>query len=458
MHYSQQTNNALINALSDQFQAFHQTLESRTVASTNNKPVDINLPELGMSFEALNRLISDTVVPNLSASNGGRYWGFVTGGANPVATYADWLVTTFNQNVAKGGDSIAAEIEQQTLNWLCELFDLPAHFTGIFTTGATAANLLAAFTARQFAGQQQGIDVAKSGLGTLDVSIFSATPHASMLKSLGFAGFGQNGWHKVPCNQNLESMDIHALEDALATCKSASKIVIASAATVTGTDYDDIDAIARLCKKYQAWLHVDAAFGIFERLLTNKETKTHGIEHADSITLDCHKWLNVPYDCGVFLTQHLQLLRDTCEVTAPYLASPEYTLSYMSLGIENSRRFRAFPVWATLLAYGKQGIQNHIEENVRQAKMLANWINQSNKYLLLKPCELNVVLFKPNTITLNLTSAECMDKLNQSGQVFLTPGVWQGQAIIRAALSNWATSDEDIKQVITLLNSLDCIE
>jgi glutamate/tyrosine decarboxylase-like PLP-dependent enzyme len=454
MQYNKQTNETILAALSGQFRAFHQTLNSRNVACQHTAPVKTDLPEVGLSFEALDKLISAEVVPNLSASNGGRYWGFVTGGANPVATYADWLVTTFNQNVSKGGDSIASEIELQTLSWLCELFALPRSFNGVFTTGATAANVLAAFTARQYAGMQQNIDITKSGMAGLDVNIFSATPHASMIKSLGFAGFGQNSWQKIPCNPGTEAMDIHALEAELLACTARSKIVIASAATVTGTDFDDLAAIATLCKKYHAWLHVDAAFGIFERLVNPANGKTHGIERADSITLDCHKWLNVPYDCGVFLTQHMDLLAQCCEVSAPYLANPENSLAYMSLGIENSRRFRAFPVWATLLAYGKQGITHNIKTNMRQASVLAQWLEQSDKFELLKPCELNVVLFKPNTAVLGLTSAECLAKLNASGQVFLTPGAWQGQAIIRAALSNWATSDEDVQQVITALNQL----
>ena len=454
MQYSQQVNQTLLAALSRQFTTFQQTLNSRDVASKNLDSLLSEFPEQGISFNELDQLIATNIQPNLSASNGGRYWGFVTGGANPVATYADWLVTTFNQNVSKGGDSIATAIEQQTLAWLCELFELPQTFKGIFTTGATAANLLAAFTSRQYAGQQQGIDVAKSGMKDLDVNIYSATPHASMVKSLGMAGFGQDSWHAISCNNDTEAMDISALEQALKQCNANSRIVIASAATVTGTDYDDLIAISALCKKYHAWLHVDAAFGIFERLIAGVEGKTQGIEQADSITLDCHKWLNVPYDCGVFLTKHIPLLQASCEVTAPYLAGSDNEIPFMSLGIENSRRFRAFPVWATLMVYGRAGIRDSIKANIRQAAMLADWIEQSDKFILLKPCQLNVVLFKPNDDLLGLNSSECMNKLNASGQVFLTPGAWQGEGIIRAALSNWATTDDDVQKVIATLAGL----
>jgi glutamate/tyrosine decarboxylase-like PLP-dependent enzyme len=164
--------------------------------------------------------------------------------------------------------------------------------------------------------------------------------------------------------------------------------------------------------------------------------------------------LNVPYDCGVFLTQHQSLLKDSCHVDAPYLASDSQDIAFLSLGIENSRRFRAFPVWATLMAYGKEGIQNEIKRNVAQAQKLALWIDQSPDYVLVKPCELNVVLFKPNQEKSSLTSNDCMEKLNKSGQVFLTPGSWQGESIIRAALSNWATTDDDINLAIDALSDV----
>jgi glutamate/tyrosine decarboxylase-like PLP-dependent enzyme len=454
MEFSTQTNETLLAAFARQLSTFQTSLNTRDVASKNLTIKPEKLPLDGVGFDKLDQLITSDIQPNLSASNGGRYWGFVTGGANPIATYADWLVSTFNQNVSKGGDSIASSLENQTISWLCELFDLPNTFQGAFTTGATSANLLAAFIARQFAGEQQGIDVAKVGMKDLNVKIYSATPHASMIKSLGMAGFGQNSWQAIACTPNTEAMDVLALADVLEQNDASSKIVIASAATVTGTDYDDIKAIAKLCKKHGAWLHVDAAFGIFERLVSGSKGKTQGIEYADSITLDCHKWLNVPYDCGVFITRHIALLQASCEVSAPYLASNDGEIPLMSLGVENSRRFRAFPVWATLMAYGKQGIKSQITSNIQQAQQLANWLDNSDKYTLLKPCELNVVLFKPNQQQLKLTSAQCIHALNRSGKVFLTPGNWQGESIIRAALSNWSTKDEDVLYVIGALKNL----
>ncbi|WP_125779275.1 pyridoxal phosphate-dependent decarboxylase family protein [Pseudoalteromonas rubra] len=443
----------LLAALEQECQAFNASLDSRRVSNPASCLVPRVLSEQSAGFEAFRQVFGTEIAPQLSASNGGRYWGFVTGGANPVATYADWLVTLYNQNVSKGGDSVASQVERQAIKWITELFELPAVFEGVMTTGATAANVLGAMVARQEVGRQQGIDVAKVGCKDLDYAVFAATPHASMVKALGLAGLGQESWVQVACEPNSEAMDTIDLASKLAECRGPGKIVIASAATVTGTDYDDLVRVAQLCRQHQAWLHVDGAFGIFERLLMGPQGKTQGIELADSITLDCHKWLNVPYDCGVFLTRHPHTLLATCNVDAPYLANSDAEQPFMSLGIENSRRFRALPVWATLLAYGKQGIRAQIQRNVDQANALANWVNASDGYELNKPCALNVVVFSASDKN-KLDTQTVLAQLNESGQVFMTPGMWQGKAVIRCAFSNWRTEMQDVELAITELARL----
>lgn len=443
----------LIRALSQQLD--HQlSLSERAAAIVNGYYHPTTLPVTGVGFEGFSEEFKHQIEPLLSGSNGPRYWGFVTGGANPTATYADWLVTSLNQNVSKGGDSAASSIEQLTLSWLVELFDLPAQFKGVFTTGATAANVLGALTARQYAGVQVDIHVAHDGFSGVPVKVLSSTPHASMVKALGLAGFGQKQWQTVNRLPHSEAMDVADLRVQFAALRVQNPktipIVIASAGTVTGTDFDDLTAIAELCAEFGAWLHVDAAFGIFERLLSGVNGKTKGLELADSITLDCHKWLNVPYDCGVFLTRHQNYLYDTCHVDAPYLAGDGDDIAFLSLGIENSRRFRALPAFATLMSYGKTGIIEQISRNVLLAKQLANWLAASEHYDLVKPCELNVVLFKPKGAT-DAKTHTVREKINASGKVFMTPGSWQGQVVIRAALSNWSTTAADIDTAIAVL-------
>lgn len=418
-------------------------LDSLPTAQTNVKLEQIPFSNVLKGSDKALETLEKQIIPQLSGSPGPRYWGFVTGGANPAALFADWLVSTFDQNVSKAGDSIATEVEHQTLSWLKELFYLPDTFDGLITTGATSANILAAITARQHAGLKQNHDVAKQGMTPLSVEIFSSCPHASMIKALGFAGFGQDSVTYIDKNTDAESININALELALANSSVTSKIVLASAATVTATSFDDLISIAKLCEKYDAWLHVDAAFGIFERCLNGPDSLTKGLELADSITVDFHKWLNVPYDAGGFFTRHLGLVAQSCEVAAPYLVNNSNKKDFLAIGIENSRRFRALPIWNTLHSYGRVGINQWISNNIKCTKLLSNWIKQHPKLTLAFEPNLNVCGFYLSEHP-KLTKT-LLEEINRLGQVFMSPGQWQGEFIIRAALSNWQTEKVDVE-------------
>ncbi|TQV74693.1 aspartate aminotransferase family protein [Aliikangiella marina] len=437
---------------------FIYDLDDKKVAELDVKLIESHLSEAGHDFADVLEHLCDNIIPQLSASRGPRYWGFVTGGATPVATFADWLVSTFDQNLSKDGDSIASEIERQTIRWLCQLFNLPDSFDGLITTGATASNFLGAICARQFAGRRQGINVAQAGMANLSVEVFSATPHASMLKTLGMAGLGYKNLIKVDCLTGSESMDVADLAYRLQVSTAQTKIIIASVGTVTATDFDDLMTINQLAERYDAWVHVDGAFGIFERILEG-ENLSNGLEDVHSITLDSHKWLNVPYESGVFLTRHLDVLFDSCDVPAPYLAAEGDKPEFMSLGLENSRRFRALPVWMTLLTYGKQGIASWVKRNIDCAKLLADNIAQSPNYELVNDCKLNVVLFRPTCSGLDQQAADekttqAMKAINQDGRIFVSPGYWQGKKVIRAAISNWETQIVDIEIGIACLEDI----
>ncbi|MCB6184908.1 hypothetical protein LIN78_15275 [Leeia sp. TBRC 13508] len=429
---------------------FQQTLSERPVGCLNAPNLlEGGLPEVGLGAKQAFAEFEHRVAPFLNASAGPRYLGFVTGGTTPAAMLGDWLVSACDQNVASPGDSISSAVELQALAWLRQLLELPEEFSGILTSGATASNVLGVICGRQFAGKQQGQDIARDGLAGASIEVFSATPHASAQKALSFAGLGRNQFTQIARLDNSEAMDVNALALALRESSAAGKIVLASAGTVTGTDFDDLEAIAALCRAHQAWLHVDGAFGLFARLSATRHAWTKGIELADSITSDSHKWLNVPYDSGIFFTRHPEILQQSCSVAAPYLDVESSLPSFMDRGIENSRRFRALPLWFSLQAYGREGFAALIESNCAQASMLADWIEQSPGYELLHPCRLNVVVFRPTSDTVSVK--ERLKQINQSGKVLLTPGMWDGKSAIRAAFSNWRTTTADVEIVCDIL-------
>jgi glutamate/tyrosine decarboxylase-like PLP-dependent enzyme len=384
----------------------------------------------------------------LSGSAGPRYLGFVTGGSTPAALAGDWLVSSYDQNVSNDGDSIATTVEHETLGLLRTLFALSDDFDGAFVSGATQANLVALATARQWALQQLGHDSSEEGLWKMPrIPVFGGTPHASILKALSILGMGRQAMEYVPCLPGRQAIDPAALAQQLAATSSAPAIVIASAGEVNTGDFDDLEALASLCRAHGAWLHVDGAFGLFAACDPSRSHLLRGLNAADSITTDGHKWLNVPYDSGIIFTRHIALQEQVFKAVAAYLGAGPDLLHRTP---ENSRRFRALPAWMTLMAYGRSGYQELVSRSCLFAQRMGQGIEQSPRFELLAPVFLNIVCFA-------LQGAETaqrdrfLDVLKRDGQVLLTPTFFAGKPAIRAAFVNWSTTEQDVTRILEAL-------
>lgn len=444
--------------ISDQF---FRTLPERLAAAQYDPEASIGpLPETGVG--ALQALASfeTTMLPFLSGSTGPRYLGYVTGGATPASVIGDWLAGTVDQDVGSGGDSIATRMTVETLRWLKALFDLPAsNYDGVLTTGATAANFLAILSASEWAARQQGFSVAESGLARLGrFDILSASAHISFVKALALAGHGRNAITPVATVPDSQAMDLRDLERKLIAAGDAPKMVVASAGTVTTTDFDDLSAIAELCRRHKAWLHVDAAFGIYARCSSEHKHLTAGLELAQSITGDAHKWLNVPYESGFFFTRHVDCLESACTAAAIYLETGVAEPEFLSRGVESSQRFRALPIWMTLAAYGRKGVADTVQRCCRMAGALADWITRSPRFELLCPTRLNVVCFRllPEAGEDNAAVNDAfLSRLNAAGLVRMTPGAIDGVRGVRAAFCNWRTDENNMAIIIRALEEAD---
>ena len=435
---------------------FHEGVTARPAGNVNASFSNID----GMSLNGIGaagalEVFEKNIMPGLSASVGPRYLGFVTGGATPAAIAGDWLASATDQNMAVPGDSIASYVTQQTLAMLRGLFDLPESFDGSFTSGATASNLLALLTALNWSGAKMGVDVTSDGVARLGkIEIFSACAHASFIKMMGVAGIGRSALVQIDRIPGGEAMDIYALDKALSTSTADVKIVVASAGTVTAASFDDLNAVADICEKHKIFMHVDGAFGLFARCHENYADLCAGIERADSITGDAHKWLNVPYDGAFFFTRHIDRLEASLEVAAPYLDVAAPVPTYMNRSIENSQRFRALPAWMTLMAYGRSGVAQMVAANCAQASRLSGLLVASENFELLTPTSLNVVAFRgifPHDVERGLSS-KLLVEVNKTGDIYLTPGAFDGTSGIRAAFSNWMTSLDDVDIVMRALN------
>lgn len=414
-----------------------------------------SLAEKGMGAQSALDLFEKNFSNKIANSAGPRYFGFVTGGSTPAAVAGDWLVSAYDQNACGSNDSIAPQLERQTIHFFKQLFGLDQEYFGTFVTGATLSNFTGLALGRQWIGEQQGIDFSNEGLSHLPaLTILSGTPHSSIIKSLSMLGIGRNALIKIDTLPDREAININTLKNYL-TENPGPHIIVANAGTVNTVDFDDLEAIGELKSVYNFWLHVDAAFGGFAACSDRYAHYLNGINHADSITIDAHKWLNVPYDAAMQFTRHKNIQLKVFQNSAAYLGDAEQSPDYFHYTPENSRRFRALPSWFTLMAYGKAGYREIVERNCEVAHYFGELIENSDDFRLLAPVRMNVVCFtlQQDPLTTEVI-LEFLNAVRDDGRVFFTPTVYKGTPGIRAAISNWLTKKDDIELAYDVLSHI----
>ena len=426
------------------------------------KAIDGSLPDTGAGSLAAVRELAELGHAAATRSSGPRFFHFVTGGTTPAALAADWLASSFDQNPGLWeGSPLAARLETVSLAWLRELFGLPAEWSGVLTTGATMANFVGLGAARRWWGERHGADVDENGLAGLPaVPVFSSGyVHSSALKALAMLGIGRAGV-RIFARDEVGRLDLHGLEAALRELDGAPAIVIANAGDVNTGDFDPIDAMADLAEAHGAWLHVDGAFGLFARVTPEAAELAAGVERADSVISDGHKWLNVPYDCGFAFVRDPSLLLNAFSLAAAYLPPGDETRpNYGFMGPESSRRARALTTWATLKAYGRDGYRAMVERHLQLAKRLAAAVEGEPDLELLADAKLNIVCFRfrpPDVPEVEL------DELNRrlgamvldDARVYFGTTVYGGKVAFRPAIVNWRTTEHDVDLIVQVLREL----
>ncbi|HWS33506.1 MAG TPA: pyridoxal-dependent decarboxylase [Actinoplanes sp.] len=425
-------------------------LDDRPVAATPASVPVAPLPVGGAGTAGALAEFQRRWAPGFSASAGPRYLGFVTGGTTPAALAGDWLTGAFDQNGANRSGSSAAALEDETVAWLGEMFGLGSAHTGSFVSGATMSNLVGLAIGREWVGVRRGVDVASQGVAALgEVPVFSGAAHSSVFKALSILGLGRDSLRPVGTLPDREAVDVTALAGALAALDGRPAIVVANAGTVNTVDFDDLRAILALRERYPFWLHVDAAFGGFAALSPDHAHLVDGLAEADSVCVDLHKWLNVPYDGAVQFTRHRDLQVRVFQNAAAYLPPISSTPDHAHLTPENSRRLRALTAWFTLAAYGVSGHREIVTTAIDAAHRLGERLAAVPGIRLLAPVRLNVVCF---AVATDVT--ELAQRIADSGEAFLTPTVYQGEPALRAAFSNWRTTTADADLVADLITEI----
>jgi glutamate/tyrosine decarboxylase-like PLP-dependent enzyme len=419
------------------------------------------LPDEGLgTLGALDRLIEGGLDAHVRSS-GPRFFHWVMGGATPAALGADWLTSLLDQN-AGGWDAspLASRLELLSLRWLRELFGLPSDWDGVLVTGGQMANFSGLAAARQWWGERHGVDVSADGLAGLPQApvLTSGFVHVTALKALAMLGLGR-GRLKI-CADGGGGMDLAALAHELRALGGAPAIVIGNAGEVNTGLFDPLEEIADLCDEFGAWLHVDGAFGLFARVSPRTAGLAAGVERADSVIADGHKWLNVPFDCGFAFVRDRELLARTFAAGAAYLpeASEDHPI-FAFRAPELSRRARSLAVWATLAAYGRSGYRAIVERCLDNAARLAAQVESAEDFELLAPVPLNVVCFRYRPTG---AAEPELDDLNQRiGEAVLTDGRiyagttrWEGKVAFRPAFVNWRTTSNDVDLILETLRDL----
>jgi glutamate/tyrosine decarboxylase-like PLP-dependent enzyme len=415
------------------------------------------LPDDGSGTLTVLRELLDQGTTAHVRSGGPRFFHWVIGGSTPAALAADWFAVLIDQNAGSWDMSpLAMQLEELSLRWLRDLFSLPPEWDGVLTTGATTANFAALAAARQWWGEQRGVDVATDGLAGLPEMpvLTSGYVHASSLKALAMLGVGRK--RITYCIADATGrLDLEELERSLKGLGGSPAVVIATAGEVNAGHFDPVAEMVRLARTHNAWLHVDGAFGLFARTSPRTADLAEGVERADSVVSDGHKWLNVPHDCGFAFVRDPMLLTKVFTASASYLSDEVYAFRAPDL----SRRARSLAVWATLSAYGRNGYRAIVERCLDNAAHVAGRVDEADDFELLAPAPLNVVCFRYRPA--GVTGGE-LDELNlrigravlQDGRVYVGTTRWAGNVAFRPAFVNWQTTTADADLMLETIREL----
>jgi glutamate/tyrosine decarboxylase-like PLP-dependent enzyme len=421
---------------------YRESLKTRAVVPTADAVDKVErlcgpLPEDGEDPSAVLQRLDEFGSPATVASAGGRYFGFVVGSSLPAALAANWLAGAWDQNAAVQTMSpVAARLEATALEWIGELLGIPPGARGALVTGDTMANFTALAAARHAVLETAGWDVEARGLfGAPPVTVVVGEEvHVSVLKALALLGFGRDRVVRVPTDGQGRMR-----ADLIPEIRGPS-VVCAQAGNVNTGAFDPAREICERAHRAGAWVHVDAAFGLWAHASRDRRTLTEGVEGADSWAIDLHKWLNVPYDSGVLFVREGRHLRAAMSGTpAAYL--PQSVLGEpMEYVPEMSRRARGVDAWAALRSLGRSGVADLVDGCCRHASRMATLL-RGGGFRILNDVVLNQVLVSFGS---DDETRRVIDAVQREGTCWCGGTVWHGTAAMRISVSSWATTDDDI--------------
>ena len=442
--------------LIDHIDAFYSSLPDRPVQQPADQrtygPLDDPLPEEGADPQQILDEICREMVDQGFHVPAANYFGLM----NPTPTYMGFLgealVAGLNPQLATLARSqLASKIEVETLRWIGERVGWPGPFNGTFTSGGNEANFsgVALALARKF---PNAIEEGIATIGAQPVAYASSESHHSLDKSAGLLGIGRKALRRVAVNPQLQ-MDPADLSTAIEEDLRAGRkpfCVIATAGTTSSGIIDDLPAVAEICRRHRLWLHVDGAYGASLIFSDQHRHLIRGIELADSITIDPHKWLAVPFAAGVILTSHPEILERAFSVHAPYMPKAEGAVlpDNSKISTQWTRRMNALKLWLTLRVHGRKAYEEHIDSQMRLARGFADWIRNSEGFELSTPMVVPILHLRVKGVTdpkqRTALHNAIVDEITRDGRRWISETIVNGESVIRVMVISYLTEERHL--------------
>ena len=452
--------------LIDQVDQYYTSLTDRPVQLPADQrtygPLNDAIPELGEDpFQVLDDVFGEMVDKGFHVPSA-NYFGLM----NPTPTYmgflAEALVAALNPQLATLARSqLASKIELESVRWIAERVGWKEDFGGTFTSGGNEANFsgLALALAAHF---PDAVDEGMVSIGGQAVVYASAESHHSLDKSAGLLGIGRKALHRIPITGRLQ-LDPAKLERAIEEDRAAGRFPFCAVATTGTTNsgiVDDLVAMADICHRHKLWLHVDGAYGAAVVFSDKHRHLVRGIELADSITIDPHKWLAVPFAAGVILTRHPKVLEQAFSITSPYMpkAAGAHLPDNARISTQWTRRMNSLKLWLTLRVHGRQAYEQHIDRQLELARNFAAWIENSQDFELAAPTTLTIVNFRVKAAgrseqEMAAAHAEIVEAVTHDGHLWISDTVVNGRSVLRMMVISYLTEERHLESLKSALEA-----
>jgi aromatic-L-amino-acid decarboxylase len=431
------------------------------------------VPQQPQQPEEIYQEFVEKVLPYPMGNIHPRFWGWVLGTGTIMGAFAELLAASMNANTGGAANQVANYVEKQVIEWVKEMLGYPGSASGVLTSGCSAANIIGLAVARN---AKAGFDVRRKGLrGTTQRMTLYASQesHSSIQKAVELLGLGSNALRLLPVNDYFQ-IDLETLNATITKDKEDGNMpfcIVGAAGTTNTGSTDDLNALADLCQQEKLWFHVDGAFGAWATLAPRAKDKVAGIERADSLALDLHKWMYMPYEIGCVLVRSEEQHRKAFSLMPDYLVHGEGRLGlaggdlpwFSDYGFQLSRGFRALKAWMSLKEHGTRKYSRMIQQNIDQAAYLGELVNASPELELSAPVTLNVVCFRYvapalNVAELDEVNSKIIVELQEQGKAVLSETVINCKRVMRVANANHRSRREDfevlVKEVIRIGNEL----